>query len=92
MMDYNGVPSVPEKAGSLEPREARELFRRNGYHGTTAGFCTGHLQANLVVLPASMADDFEAFCRLNAGPLPLLYRSKAGESSAPPLAKDSDVK
>ena len=90
-MDYK-KPPPPENAASLEPREARELFRRNGFYGTTAGFCAGRLQANLVMLPSSMADDFEAFCRLNAGPLPLLYRSKAGECSAPPLAKDSDVK
>lgn len=82
----------PENASSLEPSEARSLFRRNGYYGPTSGFCSGHVQANLLVIPDSLAQDFEEFCRANSAPFPLLYRSKPGECSAPPLAKDSDVK
>lgn len=90
-MEYKTIPP-PVNASSLLPAEARSLCRRNGYYGTTSGFCLGFAQANLLVLPESLADDFEEFCRVNSAPFPLLYRSKAGECSAPPLAKDSDVK
>lgn len=91
IMEYKTFPP-PENASSLPPAEARALFRQNGYYGTTAGFCFGYSQANLLVLPESLADDFERFCKVNSAPFPLLYRSKVGDCSAPPLAKDSDVK
>lgn len=90
-MEYKHIPP-PDNASSLSPSEARALFRRNGYYGPTSGFCAGYCQANLLVVPEQLADDFEQFCRLNPAPFPLLYRSKAGECSAPPLAEDSDVK
>lgn len=83
---------APENASGLHPSEARALFRVNGYYGPTSGFCSGYTQANLLVIPEHLADDFEKFCMVNRGPFPLLYRSKVGECSAPPLAKDSDVK
>ena len=81
-----------EAAANLRPPEFRSIVRRNEYHGQTSGFCAGYVQANLVVLPASLADDFEEFCRRNSAPLPLLYRSEPGDSAAPPLAENSDVK
>ena len=82
----------PENAAALLPSEARQLFRQNGFDGLTSGFCAGYMQANIVVLPRELADDFEQFCRRNSAPLPLLYRSKPGEVGAPPLAKDSDIR
>ena len=82
----------PENAATLLPSEARALFRLNRYYGATTGFCRGYLQANVVVFPEPLADDFEEFCRRNRAPLPLLYRSKPGEVGAPPLAEDSDIR
>jgi uncharacterized protein YcsI (UPF0317 family) len=90
-MEYKTIPP-PENAASMKPAEARALFRSNGYCSTTSGFCLGYAQANLVIMPEYLADDFEKFCKVNSGPFPLLYRSGVGEHSAPPLAKDSDVK
>lgn len=84
--------AAPENASSLSPSAARDIFRINKYYGTTSGFCRGYVQANLAVVPASCADEFEEFCRRNCGPLPLLYRSKPGERTAPPLADNSDVR
>uniref|UniRef100_A0A3P8SAT3 D-glutamate cyclase n=1 Tax=Amphiprion percula TaxID=161767 RepID=A0A3P8SAT3_AMPPE len=54
--------------------------------------CKKRKQANVVVLPNHLADDFEAFCRSNPAPLPLLYRSQSGETSCPPLAKHADIR
>lgn len=52
----------------------------------------GYLQANLAILPALLADEFEQFCKLNTAPCPLLYKSSPGELSAGNLAQDSDVR
>lgn len=58
----------------------------------SAAMDKGYQQANVVVLPHHLADDFEAFCRRNPGPLPLLYRSKPGETACPPLAQHADIR
>ena len=77
-----------------KPSKARYEFRTNPeWQGkTSSGFCMGYLQANLAILPSSLAKDFERFCELNNAPCPLLYRSKTGELSAGFLAPDSDVR
>ncbi|KAJ8393064.1 hypothetical protein AAFF_G00069680 [Aldrovandia affinis] len=58
----------------------------------TARGVPGYQQTNVVILPKTLADDFEAFCRANSSPLPLLYRSQPGEWACPPLAEDSDIR
>ncbi|XP_068457716.1 D-glutamate cyclase, mitochondrial isoform X3 [Clinocottus analis] len=60
--------------------------------GETQTFSSGYQQANVVILPDHLADDFEAFCHRNPAPLPLLYRSQSGETSCPPLARDTDIR
>ncbi|XP_055011416.1 putative hydro-lyase BLi00500/BL02808 [Boleophthalmus pectinirostris] len=52
----------------------------------------GFQQANVTMLPVSLAEDFEAFCRMNSAPLPLIYRSCPGETHCPPVAKDADIR
>ena len=90
-MEYKFLPR-PDNAATMSPSEARALFRRNGYYGTTRGFCLGYAQTNLVVLPKELADDFEELCRKNSGPLPLLYRSGVGDVHASSLAANSNVR
>ncbi|KAM9842013.1 D-glutamate cyclase, mitochondrial isoform 2-T3 [Aulostomus maculatus] len=53
---------------------------------------SGYQQANVILLPNHLADNFEAFCRSNPAPLPLLYRSQSGETSCPPLARHADIR
>ncbi|XP_070776627.1 D-glutamate cyclase, mitochondrial [Enoplosus armatus] len=53
---------------------------------------SGFQQANVVILPKHLANDFEALCRRNPAPLPLLYRSQSGETSCPSLAKHADIR
>ena len=85
-------PSAP--VAKWTPSEARHEFRTNPeLEGSlTARFCIGYLQANLAILPSSLADEFEQFCELNKAPCSLLYRSKRGELSAGILARESDVR
>ena len=79
----------------IKPREAREQFRKGNLSETPitcSQFCAGYLQANIACVPSDIADDFERLCLSNSSPFPLLYRSKPGEVSAPPLASNSDVR
>uniref|UniRef100_A0A671TFS5 D-glutamate cyclase n=1 Tax=Sparus aurata TaxID=8175 RepID=A0A671TFS5_SPAAU len=88
--------SVMEKSvhlSSLSPAELRLLIRKEDPRiRTTTGLANGYQQANVVILPSHLADDFEAFCHRNPAPLPLLYRSQSGETSCPPLAKHADIR
>ena len=83
-----------DHVSSWKPSRARYEFRTNpDFKGvTTAGLCMGYLQANMTMLPSSLANDFEQFCALNAAACPVIYRSKIGEVSAGHLAPDSDIR
>ncbi|KAM6973798.1 D-glutamate cyclase, mitochondrial [Aplochiton taeniatus] len=82
-----------ESICKLSPAALRALIRHGGPKiQSTTGLAAGYLQANVLILPSSMANDFEEFCRRNPAPLPLLYRSQPGESSCPPLAAQADVR
>ncbi|XP_061552497.1 D-glutamate cyclase, mitochondrial isoform X2 [Phycodurus eques] len=77
----------------LGPAELRLLIRNEDSRiTTTSGLANGYQQANVVILPKHLANDFEVFCRSNPAPLPLLYCSQPGETSCPLLAKDADIR
>ncbi len=86
---YN--PSRDEWA-DMVPSAARQLFRQERYAGPTAGISSGYVQANLVVLPAAVADDFETYCRANSRPCPLLERLEPGRTVTRLLAKAADLR
>ncbi|XP_014802551.1 PREDICTED: UPF0317 protein C14orf159 homolog, mitochondrial [Calidris pugnax] len=78
---------------SLLPHVLRRVIRCNRLSmSNTSGMAEGYKQANVVILHKSLADDFEKFCQANAGPLPLLYRSKPGDWKCPSLSGDSDIR
>ncbi|XP_053522073.1 D-glutamate cyclase, mitochondrial isoform X2 [Artibeus jamaicensis] len=53
---------------------------------STAG-APGPRPASVVLLPRSLAPDFEKFCQTNGGPLPLLGRSEPGRTDRPQFRK-----
>ena len=84
---------MSEEMGAGTPaREARERCRRRELTGPTAGIAPGHVQANLVVLPGILADAFEAYCRANSRPCPLLERLDRGDPVPRRLAPGADVR
>ncbi|KAK7904471.1 hypothetical protein WMY93_017078 [Mugilogobius chulae] len=84
---------MDDSLSSLSPVELRLLIRGGDVRiKTTTGLASGFQQANVLLLPSALAKDFEAFCLRNAAPLPLLYVSKPGEVSCPPLAQHADIK
>jgi uncharacterized protein YcsI (UPF0317 family) len=74
------------------PVEARRRIRAGAWTRPTAGFAPGYVQANLVVLPRELADDFEGYCRANPKALPLLERTEPGSPVPRQLAPDADLR
>jgi uncharacterized protein YcsI (UPF0317 family) len=73
-------------------RRIRDFCRSGALTGPTAGMACGYTQVNLVVLPSSLADDFDAFCRLNPKPCPLLERTEAGVFGPHRMAPGADLR
>lgn len=76
----------------MAPAEARRLIRGGGLAGPTSGLAAGYLQANLVVLPASVADAFGAYCGANPAPCPLLERLDPGDPVPHATAPAADLR
>jgi uncharacterized protein YcsI (UPF0317 family) len=85
-------PLCETSGAPLSGAEIRQLCRSRKLTGPTAHVGRGLLQANLVVLPVRYADDFHAFCRKNAQPLPLLEMTQPGSSQLTQLASDADLR
>ena len=77
----------------LETGAAVRAACRDGSWSTpTAGLAPGYVQANLVVLPANLADNFEDFCAANPKPCPLLERTPVGEFEPKRFAPGADIR
>ena len=77
---------------NVVPRAIRRMCRARTFRGPTAGVARGFAQANLVILPGEIADDFERFCTLNPKPCPLLERTAIGDPKPRRLAPDADLR
>lgn len=70
----------------------REACRTGVWDRPTSGLAPGFQQGNLVVLPASYADDFLRFCVRNPKPAPVLGVSDPGDPHLPGLGQDVDIR
>lgn len=77
---------------ALPPGELRALFRAGGHDGPTTGLAAGALQCNLVIVPATAADAFLAYCAANPAACPLFYAGAAGDPVPHPLGADIDIR
>ncbi|WP_033295791.1 putative hydro-lyase [Amycolatopsis jejuensis] len=75
---------------TLTPAEARALFRA-GTERPTTGWAQGHVQTNLLAVPADWADDVREFCRRNPQPCPVLDVSAPGDPTTR-LAPGADLR
>lgn len=73
------------------PSVIRNLIRKGEYTKPTAGMCSGYAQANLVILPKSLAYDFLLFTQRNPKSCPILEVSDVGSRSLKYIAKDVDI-
>jgi uncharacterized protein YcsI (UPF0317 family) len=74
------------------PQQARLAARSGAMTGSTANVAPGHVQANLAILPKSMADEFLRFCLRNPKPCPILAVSEPGDPALPELGVDIDIR
>ena len=59
-----------DSAAAVNPaRLLREQIRAGRHTTVTTGLAPGHVQANLVILPADWAEEFAAFCAANPSPV-----------------------
>jgi len=74
-----------------DPREARRIVRAGAHSGHTAGMAPNHVQGNLCILPAEMAQEFAAFCQRNPKPCPVIGMGAPGDPTLPDLG-DIDIR
>jgi uncharacterized protein YcsI (UPF0317 family) len=72
--------------------EARALLRSGAWRRSTSGLAPGWMQANLVVVQAAQAGDFERFCRLNPKPCPLIDMTAIGSPRPMGAAPEADLR
>ena len=85
--------NAPTGLSAVSPTKLLRERIRAGHHTTvTTGMAPGHLQANLVILPADWAEEFALFCAMNPKPCPLIARSELGNPALPSLGHDIDVR
>lgn len=73
-------------------QHSRALIRQGRHTGPTAGLAPGCVQANLMILPSSLADEFLLFCQRNPKPCPLLAVTEPGQHAVPALGHDIDLR
>jgi uncharacterized protein YcsI (UPF0317 family) len=81
-----------ERSALTTGKSVRLACRHQGFDGQTSGLADGFAQANLVVLPAAFAADFQEFCRRNPKPCPLLDVTNPGDPVPSRLAADADLR
>jgi uncharacterized protein YcsI (UPF0317 family) len=74
------------------PREIRKAIREGRFRSFTNLVARDFVQGNLVIVPLSHAEEFEAYCRANGQALPILGRSQPGIPHIPALAQDLDLR
>ena len=74
------------------PRQVREKIRRGELVRPTAGLCPGYVQANLAVVPRSLAYDFLLFCQRNPKPCPILDVTDVGSPEPRFFAPGADLR
>lgn len=74
------------------PSEIRQLCRSGQLAAPTPGLAPGYVQANLVVLPYSLAFEFLLFCLRNPKPCPILDVTEVGDPEPKLLARGADVR
>ena len=76
----------------MNSTQARQLIRSGAWKRPTTGLALGYVQANLVILPGSWAEEFALFCRLNPGSAPLLERTAPGDPHPMKVAPGADLR
>ncbi|MCC5664982.1 putative hydro-lyase [Nostoc sp. CHAB 5784] len=74
------------------PSEIRQLCRDGKLDTSTSGLALGFVQANLVVLPYSLAFEFLLFCQRNSKACPILDVTEVGDYEPKIIAPGGDIR
>jgi uncharacterized protein YcsI (UPF0317 family) len=74
------------------PLDVRLACRNNELEGFASRALPGYLCVNVAFLDEKYADDFEAFCRANPKPCPLMARMDAGQTACAEFAAGLDIR
>ena len=74
------------------PLQVRLACRENSVDTFASRALPGYLCVNVVMMDEQYADEFEAFCRANPKPCPLLAVIPAGRTDCPELAEQLDIR
>lgn len=69
----------------------RGVIRQGRWTSQTSGLANGHVQGNVVILPAGEAGDFLRYCQRNPKPCPVLAVSEPGHVGLPALGAEIDI-
>ncbi|MBX5492633.1 MAG: putative hydro-lyase [Chloroflexi bacterium] len=84
-------PDLAAMAG-LTGAEARARIRAGQWRRPTAGVAVGYAQANVVILPAALAEPFHEFCAGNPQACPLLEVTAPGSPEPRRVAPGADLR
>jgi uncharacterized protein YcsI (UPF0317 family) len=85
------MDAMVDRHANTAPAERRRI-RTGTFTGPTSGLAPGNVQANLVILPRSLAHDFLRFAQANPRPCPVLAVSEEGSPHFPGLGEDLDIR
>jgi uncharacterized protein YcsI (UPF0317 family) len=71
----------------MNARQLRAAARTGAWRETTRGVAPGHIQCNVVILPAREAEAFGRWCELNPAVAPVLARGEPGDPRLPALGE-----
>lgn len=83
---------MAEFLSTLTPSSIRNLCRAGEFTTPTPGLAPGYNQANLVILPKSVAFDFLLFCHRNPKPCPVLDVTEVGDPEPRLVAPGADLR
>jgi len=90
--DHASSPPSTENLMRATAAELRKIIRQQRFDRPTAGFAVGYAQANVVILPAAVAEEFAEFCRANAQACPLIDRTSPGDPHPRRVAPGADLR
>lgn len=65
----------------MTTKEFRKSIANGEFSSPTGGYCSGHVQTNMVALPSKYAHDFEEFAKINNKAIPVLEVVKGSHYS-----------
>jgi uncharacterized protein YcsI (UPF0317 family) len=75
-----------------DPCAVRRAIRAGLFRERTIAVAPGFVQANLLILPAQYASDFQRYCQQNPKACPILASSEPGDPRIPALGEDLDLR